>query len=105
MGILTKKSLRWQQPRPPSTLTPAHVSGRNGATGDCAVPPAEEEFPPGTGESKRKPSMGVNSAREAPMMRRLATKNPAPSTANGASGLPGVSATKSMGMDKGTARE
>merc|ERR1712136_676732 len=103
-NTLTKKSLRWQQPRLPSTPTPAHVSGRNGATGDCAVPPVEEEFPPGTGESRRKLSMVVNSAREAPMMRRLATKNPAPSTANGASGLPGVSATKSMGMDKSIAR-
>ena len=52
-NTLTKKSLRWQQPRPPSTPTPAHVSGRNGATGDCAVPPAEEEFPPGTEEFEK----------------------------------------------------
>ena len=76
-NTLTKKNLRWQQPRPPSTPTPAHVSGENGATGDCAAPPAEEEFPTGTGKSRRKPSMVVTSVREAPMMRRLATKNPA----------------------------
>merc|ERR1712136_159155 len=64
----------------------------------------EEQFPTGTGKSRRKPLMVVTSVREALMMRRLATKNPAPSTANGASGVPGVSATKSMGMDKSIAR-
>merc|ERR1711962_862218 len=106
MGVsaLTRKSLRWQLPRPPSTPTPAHVSGKNGATGDNAVPLAEVECPLETGELRRKPSMVVNSVKEAARMRNTATKNPAPSTANGASGLPGQSATLSMGMDKGTAR-
>merc|ERR1711951_94259 len=78
--------------------------GRNGATGDSAVPPAEVECPPGTGELRRKQSTVVNSAREAARMRNTATKNPAPSTANGASGLPGPSAMLSMAMETSTAR-
>ena len=103
-NTLTKKSLRWQQPRPPSTPTPAHVSGKNGATGDNAVPLAEVECPLETGELRRKPSMVENSVKEAARMRNTATKNPAPSTANGASGLPGQSAMLSMVMETGTAR-
>merc|ERR1712115_52927 len=77
--------------------------GRNGATGDSAVPPAEVECPLGTGELRRKQSMVVNSVKEAARMRNTATKNPAPSTANGASGLPGQSAMLSMAMETGTA--
>merc|ERR1711951_79506 len=78
--------------------------GRNGATGDSAVSPAEVECPPGAGLLRRKQSMVVNSVKEAARMRNTATKNPAPSTANGASGLPGLSAMLSMGMETGTAR-
>merc|ERR1711915_145002 len=48
--------------------------------------------------------MVVNSAKEAARMRNTATKNPVPSTANGASGLPGLSAMLSMVMETGTAR-
>merc|ERR1711872_504313 len=83
--------------------TPAHVSGRNGATGDCAVPLAEAECPPGAGLLRRKQSTAVNSVMEAARMRNIATKSPAPSTANGASGLPGQSAMLSMVMETGTA--
>merc|ERR1712115_198546 len=99
----TRKSLRSQLLRPPSTPTPAHVSGKNGAIGDNAVPLAEVECPLETGELRRKPSMVVNSVKEAARMRNTATKNPAPSTANGASGLPGQSAMLSMVMETGTA--
>merc|ERR1712228_955951 len=56
------------------------------------------------GELRRKPSMVVNSVKEAARMRNTATKNPAPSTANGASGLPGQSVMLSMVMETGTAR-
>merc|ERR1711951_211903 len=84
--------------------TPAHVSGRNGATGDCAVPLAEVECPPGTGLLRRRQSTAVNSAKDPPRMRNTATKSPAPLTANGASGLPGQSAMLSMVMETGTAR-
>merc|ERR1711872_1129136 len=83
--------------------TPAHVSGRNGATGDCAVPLAEAECPPGTGLLRRKQSTAVNSAKDPPRMRNTAIKSPAPSTANGASGLPGQSVMLSMVMETGTA--
>merc|ERR1719385_53569 len=103
VSISTRKSLRWQLPRPPSTPTPAHVSGKNGATGDNAVPLAEVECQLETEELRRKPSMVVNSVKEAARMRNTATKNPAPSTANGASGLPGQSAMLSMVMETGTA--
>merc|ERR1719495_1437245 len=48
--------------------------------------------------------MAVNSAKDPPRMRNTATKSPAPSTANGASGLPGQSAMLSMVMETGTAR-
>merc|ERR1712219_100990 len=48
-------------------------------------------------------STAVNSAKDPPRMRNTATKNPAPSTANGASGLPGQSAMLSMVMETGTA--
>merc|ERR1712219_106916 len=99
----TKKSLRWQLPRPPSTPTLAHVSGKNGATGDNAVPLAEVECLPELGLLRRKPSMVAISVKEAARMRNTATKNPAPSTANGASGLPGQSAMLSMVMETGTA--
>merc|ERR1712180_223726 len=99
-----RKSLRWQLPRPPSTPTPAHVSGKNGAIGDNAVPLADVECPPELGLLRRKPSMVVNSVKEAARMRNTATKNLAPSTANGASGLPGQSAMLSMVMETGTAR-
>merc|ERR1712115_286158 len=78
--------------------------GRNGATGDSAVPPAEVECPPGTGELKRKQSMVVKSVKEAARMRNIATKNPVPSTANGASGLPGQSVMLNMVMETSTAR-
>merc|ERR1711951_308543 len=84
--------------------TPAHVFGKNGATGDSAAPLAEVECPPETGELRRKPSMVVNSVKEVARMRNTATKNPAPSTANGVSGLPGQSAMLSMVMETGTAR-
>merc|ERR1719249_103852 len=104
VSISTRKSLRWQLPRLPSTPTPAHVSGKNGATGDSAVPLAEVECPPGTGVLRRKQSMVVNSAKEAARMRNTAIKNPAPSTANGANGLPGLSAMLSMVMETSTAR-
>merc|ERR1712115_389795 len=79
-------------------------SGRIGATGVCAVPLAEAECPPGAGLLRRKQSMAVNSAKDPPRMRNIATKNPVPSTANGASGLPGQSAMLSMVMETGTAR-
>merc|ERR1712219_98529 len=49
-------------------------------------------------------STAVNSAKGAARMRNTATKNPAPSTANGASGLPGQSAMLSMVMETSTAR-
>merc|ERR1712177_146467 len=81
----------------------AHASGRNGATGDCAVPLAEAECPPGAGLLRRKQSTAVNSAKDPPRMRNIATKSPAPSTANGANGLPGQSAMLSMGMETSTA--
>merc|ERR1712177_85235 len=81
----------------------AHASGRNGATGDSAVPLVEAECPPGAGLLRRKQSTAVNSAKDPPRMRNIATKSPAPSTANGASGLPGQSAMLSMGMETGTA--
>merc|ERR1712115_508664 len=97
------RSLRWQPPRPPSTPTLAHVSGKNGATGDNAVPLAEVECPLETGQLRKKPSMVENSVKEAARMRNTATKNLAPSTANGASGLPGQSAMLSMVMETGTA--
>merc|ERR1712219_35730 len=84
--------------------THAHVSGRNGATGDCAVPLAEAECPPGAGLLRRKQSMVVNSAKDPPRMRNIAIKSPAPLTANGASGLPGQSVMLSMGMETSTAR-
>merc|ERR1712177_126423 len=99
----TRKSLRWQLPRPPSTPTPAHVSGKNGATGDNAVPLVEVECLPELGLLRRKPPMVAISVKEAARMRNTATKNPAPSTANGASGLPGQSAMLSMVMETGTA--
>ena len=73
----TKKSLRWQPPRRPWTPTPAHVSGRNGATGDSAVPLAEAECPPGTGLLRGKLSTAVNSAKVPPRMRNTAIKSPA----------------------------
>merc|ERR1712180_311951 len=79
-------------------------SGRSGATGDCAVPHAEVECQPGAGLLRRKQSTAANSAKDPPRMRNIATKSPAPSTANGASGLPGQSAMLSMGMETSTAR-
>merc|ERR1711972_1101390 len=79
-------------------------SGKSGATGDNAVPLAEVECPLETGALRRKPSMVVNNVKEAARMRNTATKNPAPWTANGASGLPGQSAMLSMVMETGTAR-
>merc|ERR1712177_38017 len=91
------KSLRWQLPRLPSTPTPAHVTGEN------AVPLAEVECPPELGLLRRKLSMVANSVKEAARMRNTATKNPAPSTANGVSGLPGQNAMLSMVMETGTA--
>merc|ERR1711872_1072886 len=84
--------------------TPAHASGRNGATGDCAVPHVEAECPPGAGLLRRKQSTAVNSAKDPQRMRNIATKSPAPLTANGASGLPGQSVMLSMGMATSTAR-
>merc|ERR1711915_1159075 len=45
-----------------------------------------------------------NSAKDPPRMRNTATKSPAPSTANGASGPTGQSAMLSMGMETSTAR-
>merc|ERR1712177_114790 len=63
----------------------------------------EVECPLGTGELRRKQSMVVNSVKEAARMRNTATKNLAPSTASGASGLPGLSAMLSMVMETGTA--
>merc|ERR1712219_49277 len=83
--------------------THAHVSGRNGATGDCAVPLAEAGCPPGTGLLRRKQSTAVNSVKDPPRKRNTATKSPAPSIANGASGLLGQSAMLSMVMETGTA--
>merc|ERR1711962_670892 len=47
---------------------------------------------------------GGERAKDPPRMRNIATKSPAPSTANGASGLPGQSAMLSMVMETGTAR-
>merc|ERR1719309_1588097 len=47
--------------------------------------------------------MAVNSAKDPPRMRNIATKSPAPSTANGASGLTGQSVMLSMGMETSTA--
>merc|ERR1711962_711585 len=72
--------------------------------GDSAVPLAEAECPPGAGLLRRKQSTAVNSAKDPPRMRNIATKSPAPSTANGASGLPGQSAMLSMVMETSTAR-
>merc|ERR1712177_21857 len=59
--------------------------------------------PPGTGLLRRKQSMAVNSVKDPLRKRNTATKSPAPSTANGASGLPGQSAMLSMVMETGTA--
>merc|ERR1712219_24183 len=73
-------------------------------TGDNAVPLAEVECPLETGELRGKPSMAVNSVKEAARMRNTATKNPAPSIANGASGLPGQSVMLNMVMETSTAR-
>merc|ERR1711951_218019 len=67
-------------------------------------PLAEAECPPGAGLLRRKQSTAVNSVKDPLRMRNIATKSPAPSTANGVSGLPGQSVMLSMGMETSTAR-
>merc|ERR1719315_161035 len=100
----TKRSPRWLPPRPPSMPIPAPVSGTSGATGEFAAPPVEGVCHTGPGLLRRKLSMAVINAMEMRMKRKPAIRSPAPSTANGATGLSGPSVTWSAEMETSTAK-